>query len=257
VFTRTVTHRHCRIVLALEHLEDRTVPSAAHGVHPSLAALVSPHGHHPGHHRVPHHHGHAPTGAQVQTVVTGEVQPVVNVQGQNAPADPAPSAPDPVAQVPSTALLLAGQVSGTWDSQPGVPVAGPDRTYTGQGTVTPLGTVQATGSVQLPGFAVNGQTQGTLTLSNADGSVTLGLVGPASYDLYGSPVTFQYTITGGTGQYAGASGSGTTILHGPPASAPGTAPGGVNGPGTGPGGANSPGPNPPPIYTFTFQPATS
>jgi hypothetical protein len=49
--------------------------------------------------------------------------------------------------------------------------------------------------------------------SNAAGSVTLQLVGPSQKGFSPPPARFHYTITGGTGKYAGASGRGRVAFQ--------------------------------------------
>lgn len=107
-------------------------------------------------------------------------------------------------------LVLSGQVSGTWTTQPPFPDTGTTQTLTGSGTVRPLGKVRAGGTVQTPGLPVQGQTQGTLTLTAAAGSVTLAIAGPLAPGV--APPVFQYTILGGTRRYRHASGGGPAVF---------------------------------------------
>jgi hypothetical protein len=105
-------------------------------------------------------------------------------------------------------LALAGQVSGTWQRKGVVTDVGGDQLLTGSGRVAPLGQVTMQGELHTPGFVAHGQARGTVTLSNAAGSVTLQLVGPSQKGFSQPPTTFHFTITGGTGKDAGASGRG-------------------------------------------------
>jgi hypothetical protein len=73
--------------------------------------------------------------------------------------------------------------------------------------------VQISGTLHTPGFILQGHTTGTLVLSSAQGSITLQLVGPPQPGFSPPPSTLQYTITGGTGAYAGAAGQGTVTLQ--------------------------------------------
>ena len=134
-------------------------------------------------------------------------------------------APQPAPPGQGLGQVLSGQVSGTWTTQPGLPDTGTEQTLTGAGTVQPLGPVQATGTLHTPGFILRGETTGTLTLSNANGSVTLRLVGPPQPGFSGPPPTFTYTVVGGTGAYAGASGTGTVAFSEQPAQQPVCPPG--------------------------------
>lgn len=106
------------------------------------------------------------------------------------------------------ALRLRGQVSGTWTTVFTNPDAGRAQRLDGTGTVTPLGAVSASGTLTTPGFIARGRATGTLTLTAADGTVTLDLVGPPQKGFASPPASFRYTIAGGTGADAGASGKG-------------------------------------------------
>jgi hypothetical protein len=109
-------------------------------------------------------------------------------------------------------VALSGQVSGTWLEQPTIPDVGHTQTLSGSGVVAPLGMAQVSGELHTPGFVARGETTGTITLSNADGSVTLRLVGPPQAGFSPPPSSFQYTITGGTGKFAAASGTGVVTF---------------------------------------------
>ena len=99
----------------------------------------------------------------------------------------------------STTIALSGQVAGT---QP----------LDGSGTVGPLGAVTSTGTLSASG-AEPMNYSGTATLVGSFGSVTLSLsgrvFGPVSI---GQTVDLTYTITGGTGAYQDATGSGQAVL---------------------------------------------
>jgi hypothetical protein len=109
--------------------------------------------------------------------------------------------------------VLRGQIQGTWVNQPTLPDTGTIQLLTGAGTVAPVGSATAEGSLHTPGFVLRGHTEGTLTLSGADGSITIRLVGPEQGAFSDPPSTFHYTIIAGTGRFAGASGSGTARFH--------------------------------------------
>jgi hypothetical protein len=110
-------------------------------------------------------------------------------------------------------LVLRGQIGGTWSRVPTLPDTGGLQTLTGSGTVMPLGTVQADGQLHTPGFVPRGRTEVTLHLMAAGGSITVRLVGPLQKGFSGPPFTFRYTITGGTGNYVGATGGGAAGFH--------------------------------------------
>ncbi len=111
-------------------------------------------------------------------------------------------------------ITLKGDISGTWTAQPSLPDVGIGQKLTGSGTVGPLGAVQATGTIALPGFVFSGHATGTFQLTGAQGSVTVSLLGPSQPGFATKlPTDLQYTITGGTGAYASATGGGTAMLH--------------------------------------------
>ena len=122
-----------------------------------------------------------------------------------------------VAEIHSTAVVgtkaagpsLDGAVSGTYQTPVSIPDVGLTYDFTGAGDAGSLGHVTTTGSVHLPGFVASGRATGSLNLANAKGSVTLALTGPTEPGFGPFPSTLTYVVTGGTGTYAGAAGSGT------------------------------------------------
>jgi hypothetical protein len=82
----------------------------------------------------------------------------------------------------------------------------------GSGTIGPMGAVTSTGTLSASG-AEPMNYSGTVTLVGSSGSVTLSLsgrvFGPVSI---GQSVDLTYTITGGTGAYQHATGSGKAVL---------------------------------------------
>jgi hypothetical protein len=110
-------------------------------------------------------------------------------------------------------LALDGSVSGTWQRRFTIPDTGGDQVLMGSGGIAPLGQVQVRGELHTPGFVLHGRTVGTVTLTNAKGSVTVRLIGPLQPGFSPPPSTFHYTLVGGTGRYAGASGSGRVAFQ--------------------------------------------
>jgi hypothetical protein len=143
----------------------------------------------------------------------------------------------PVAHAPalvaSTAsgrrLVLDGTLQGTWSKTQANPDVGGSETLQGWGSTQPLGQVQATGTLQTPGFIRSARATGSLTLSNAQGSVTLRLVGVMGQPGSSSspPSALRYTVVKGTGQYAQATGSGTALLQQRPLQRPAPGPPGT------------------------------
>jgi hypothetical protein len=121
----------------------------------------------------------------------------------------------PVLLLPKVAhhqIALNGSVSGPWTVTPGIPDIGSSQTLTGSGTVKPLGQVSASGTLHLTGFIAVGHATGTLTLTNARGSVTLQLTGKPQRGFSGPPMQLTFKIVKATGHYAGSTGSGTAML---------------------------------------------
>ncbi len=120
----------------------------------------------------------------------------------------APDVPLPAHRHARHRLVLVGHVSGTWTTEPPFADVGGPQTLRGSGTVRPLGSVEAGGTLQSSGT----QTQGTLRLTTAGGSVTLQLTGPLLTSSTGTSAPFQYTILGGTRRYNHAAGHGPATL---------------------------------------------
>ncbi len=124
----------------------------------------------------------------------------------SAAAIPAPITPAPLIQsvVMPNALrhALSGQVLGTYSVASPTASVGSVYTLTGSGSFGRLGQVSVSGTVTGVGNVLQGRARGTLTLSNANGTVTLDLLGPAQKGSAALPQSFQYRIVSATGQYA-------------------------------------------------------
>jgi hypothetical protein len=134
-------------------------------------------------------------------------------------------APTPPVVTSQTTLSLGGTIFGTWHKRFINPDLGMVQVLTGSGTISPLGLVQASGTLHTPGFVATGHTTGSVTLSNSSGSVTLQLVGPTQRGFSKPPASFHFTITSGTGAFAGDTGSGTASFHERPGFTPHCPPG--------------------------------
>jgi hypothetical protein len=84
--------------------------------------------------------------------------------------------------------------------------------FTGDGSVEGMGAVQMQIDVYGVGFNNNGTAHGTITLTNAKGSVTVQITGPSQPKLSPLPSWFQYKIVQATGAYRGMTDSGTIRL---------------------------------------------
>jgi hypothetical protein len=80
------------------------------------------------------------------------------------------------------------------------------------GTVGPLGVVTSTGTLTASG-AEPVKYSGTVTLVGTSGNITVSLVGLVfGPSILGAPIGLTYTITGGTGAFARATGSGKAVF---------------------------------------------
>jgi len=84
--------------------------------------------------------------------------------------------------------------------------------FTGDGSVKGMGAVQMQIDVYGVGFHDPGTAHGTITLTNAKGSVTVQITGPSQPKLSPLPQYFQYKIVQATGAYRGMTDSGTLRL---------------------------------------------
>jgi hypothetical protein len=179
----------------------------------------------------------APRRARLHSAITSSFRPSVEPLEDRALPSALSISSLPIA-VPTTAALgkpaakpashpvrLAGWISGTWTLQPTLPDTGTVQKMRASASFSGLGVAQVSGTLTTPGFvALGGSAQATLQITTARGSVTIQLTGPVPHPSPGgSPTTWHFTIVGGTGAYAGASGSGSTTLREKPAAHPTTA----------------------------------
>ncbi len=108
---------------------------------------------------------------------------------------------------------LAGQGSGTFTQGFANPDVGGGTALTGAGNFKGLGDVTIDGTLHAVGFLANGHATGTVTFSNAQGSVTLALTGPQQPGFSPLPTKFHYQIISGTGAYANWQDQGTLVFH--------------------------------------------
>ncbi|HEV3143115.1 MAG TPA: hypothetical protein VGZ47_04445, partial [Gemmataceae bacterium] len=71
----------------------------------------------------------------------------------------------------------------------------------GEGTVKGMGQVEMQIDVYGVGFQTRGTAHGTITFSNAKGSVTVKITGPIQTKLSPLPSWFQYKVVQATGAY--------------------------------------------------------
>jgi hypothetical protein len=116
-------------------------------------------------------------------------------------------------------VLLDGTINGKYSLAPTAVSIGAGYVFNGTGTAGDLGAVSAHAFVTIPAFIAPGHATGTMTLTQVGpmanallNSVTLALTGPPQPASAGFPATLNFTITGGTGQFAGATGAGTIAV---------------------------------------------
>jgi hypothetical protein len=104
-------------------------------------------------------------------------------------------------------------LQGSYTIVPSIPDTGRPYDLSGSGYIHGLGQVTATGELDSIGFVHYGHATGKLTLQNANGTVTLQLVGPSQPGFAPLPNHFDYTMVSATGAYTGMHGSGTIDLQ--------------------------------------------
>jgi hypothetical protein len=114
-------------------------------------------------------------------------------------------------QQPAHALHGSGFAVFTSTMQ--IPDTGTAYQLQGVGAFAALGFVTITGELHSVGFIQNGHATGTITFTNANGSVTVALTGPAQGGFAPLPHEFQYRITAGTGAYQNLRDHGTLHLQ--------------------------------------------
>jgi hypothetical protein len=162
--------------IAVDRLEDRLTLSHL-GIHPAA---------HVAHRRAAHtaHHRAASVGDHLSG---------------SAPPAPVTTPPAPATGSPAMPLVLSGKIEGP------TPMVG-------TGTISPLGAVSSSGTLRASS-AEPMTYKGTVTLVGASGSITLNLSGQhLGPQQIGRTIDLAYTITGGTGAFESATGSGKAVL---------------------------------------------
>ena len=128
--------------------------------------------------------------------------------GQGNPNPPPPVTPPPPPPLP----VLTGTVAGGYAAGPAGANRSPGYDVVAIGNLSRLGETTVTGELfgtgSLPGMA-----RGVLTLHDAQGTVTLSLVGPVQGAYAAVPAQFHFTVTSGTGTFARLHASGIATLH--------------------------------------------
>jgi hypothetical protein len=149
-----------------------------------------------------------------------------------SPIAPGPSSPPSTTSVvaakvkPSSQVTLDLKFRGVYQVILGAPDVGKDYLFQAGrvGSTHGLGTAGLDGSIHTPGFVVQGKAMGQLVAHTRRGDLYLQLVGPTTSGFSGLPARLSFTITGGTGKFANASGSGVVDVTLKPARNPSTDP---------------------------------
>lgn len=110
-------------------------------------------------------------------------------------------------------LHLVGKVLAVETRQRSLPDAGNSFGVQGQGALKPLGHVSATGHEHSVGFILKGIPSGQLTLADSSGTIAVQLMYVETRGFAPLPKKGHYRITGGTGAYGGATGSGAFVRN--------------------------------------------
>jgi hypothetical protein len=140
--------------------------------------------------------GNSSTGAEA-TLLFGAPPSTTPPPTAPPPSNPLPPYPPPVP--PVKAVVLNGTVEG-------------QTSQGASGTVDPLGKVTSSWTLTTSGAEPVNYT-GTVTLVGASGNITASLAGRVfGPSVIGAPINLTYTITGGTGRFRGATGSGKAVF---------------------------------------------
>ena len=96
---------------------------------------------------------------------------------------------------------VAGHGTGTYVSHSLMVDAGASYQLTGHGNFGQLGNASVKGSIQGMGMIANGRAGGTLTFTNAHGSVTIELQGALQQGFSPIPIWFSFHVVQATGSY--------------------------------------------------------
>ena len=108
-------------------------------------------------------------------------------------------------------VSVKGTITGTYTT----PLGNPDaRSYvfTGTGNAGAMGAVSLDGTITPPGFILSAPANGELTLTNANGTITLDLTGKPQQGGSPLPQKMSYVVSGGTGTFENAGGKGTVSI---------------------------------------------
>jgi len=109
---------------------------------------------------------------------------------------------------PVQTVSLSGTAHGNYVSRQSNPDTGTLYSFNARGMIAPVGRTFDFGSFHTPGFIQNGQTQGRLTLVGPRGTLRMTITEVTPTTDPTNVFHFTYTITGGTGRFRNAQGTG-------------------------------------------------
>jgi hypothetical protein len=112
----------------------------------------------------------------------------------------------------STAVHVNGTTRGEYVRVRANPDTGSTYDFNTTGILPGFGVAAVSGSVQTPGNIATGTASGSLTLFSLKGTLTLKVSSASLPSFSPLPSKLTFTITGGTGAFAGATGSGTIAV---------------------------------------------
>jgi len=138
---------------------------------------------------------------------------VEELDGRIVPSATLPMLPGAAATSPLPSPTLFGNLHGQWKPEAPHPDVGQMSDLNGLGDLAGVGHVTVIGSVTGVGMIANGHAGGALTVTGPAGTVTLKLTGPAQPGFAALPDSFDYVVTGGTGNLATLHSQGRVYLH--------------------------------------------
>jgi len=120
------------------------------------------------------------------------------------------SATNQVASISSKAVVTS-VITGTYTVAASNPDAGATYQFNGTGVTGNL-PLTFNGSITLPGFVVTGSAAGKVTLKTSEGTVTFTVTAPVEKGFGPFPTNLKFVVSGGTGTYAGSTGSGMIAI---------------------------------------------
>jgi hypothetical protein len=144
-------------------------------------------------------------GRALPSLILGQTPPPAPTSGEVAVPTMMYSHPAAILSQPT------GHLAGTYTRTISVD-SGSEYSFTGAGHTLHLGATTVTGTIDTVGSVRAGHATGTLTITGANGSLTLQVTGPAQHFFARLPHEFRYQVISGTGVDANVHSRGTLLL---------------------------------------------